>query len=213
MSKEAEWCFFNCLIFFPSSRGGFLITALWMENNSLLSFSPTLILSYFLPSLSSMSPLLPLLWCWLVEDTGWVAECKRGGNCSLPVGKLTQRSVCGEDLNVAVGAMLGMRGSALPGAELEEPTSLFKEMAVGGTVDRLLCFSVCLSLSSKHLFLPSTRMVIIFIGGGWCYFHTCWERGQHMHTKQCVGGMFCVIVSAMYTLNCSPPNIWPFRAF
>lgn len=108
------------------------------------------------------------------------------GSCSLPVGKLTQRSVRGEDLNVAVGAMLGMRGSALPGAELEEPTTLFKEMAVGGTADRLLCFSVCLSLSSKHLFLPSTRMAIIFLCGGGSVISTPAEKGDNTCTQSSV---------------------------
>lgn len=121
------------------------------------------------------------------------------GSCSLPVGKLTQCCVCGQDLNVAVGAMLGMRGSALPGAELEEPTTLFKEMAVRGTADRLLCFSVCLSLGSKHLFLPSTRMAIIFLcvcvcggwGGGWLFPHLPRKGTTHAHKVVCCRYVLC----------------------
>ena len=71
------FCFLPCL--FPSSGGGFLSeAALWMENNSLLSFTPNPRLqplpSHFLLSLSSTSSFLPCC-----SSNWWLEVCRKQG--------------------------------------------------------------------------------------------------------------------------------------
>lgn len=183
-----------------------------MENNSLLSFGPTPILSHFLSSLSSMSPLLPLVWRWLVEDAGWGAECKRGGVAVYLLGSLRSTPFVGRIWMWQSELCWECEAPLCQGPNWRSPQLYLRKWQSGGLpTDCSVSPCVSRSAQSTSSFLLQEWQLFSFVGG--CYFHTCWERGQHTHTKQCVGGMFCVIVSATYPLNCSPPNIWPFRAF
>lgn len=151
---------------FPSSRGGFLAATLWMDNNSFRQ-PPCTIQPPSISSAVCLRPLLsfPLVFSFFLSSPLLPCGPEAGkGPSGLPTTCVeAKRSslVRREGLDAAAGAMSGMRGSALPGAETQEPATLFREMLV--CVGRGGCF-LCLSLSSKHLFfIYSLGVEVIFL--------------------------------------------------
>lgn len=123
-----------------------------MENNSLLSLTPTPILSHFLSIVSSASLLLPAV----AATCGWLSG--RSSELGAESGAYVLQSTCvalqcwgGSDCGSQ--SYVGNVSLCSTRAGPEKPTTLFKEMAVRGPSANslLLHFSVCLTLLKAPL--------------------------------------------------------------